>query len=518
MKRFVRTVVTILCVLLLPYASSLVFAQSFYESSPQAAPQIAQPQLPQLLGPEQLDNLVAPVALYPDPLLSQVLAASTYPLEIVEAQQWLQQAGNLRGQALIEAAKRQNWDPSVQALIAMPDVMALFSRDIRWTTELGNAFLDQQADVMDSIQRLRAQASNNGRLTTTPQQIVTTETQNQQSAIQIQPANPQVIYPPIYDPATVWGPPASGEYPALSYPQNQYESGYGSGYGSGSGYGFGSGINVGQLVSGLVGGLAGSFGGWGWVLNWFTHALFFNGFGSQNSSGGLYSNGSYGAPAVWVHNPVHRLGVPYSNGFLPGQNRRFSSGARFGSSRFSDSGFATSRFAASARSTSAGRSASDGWRSFGGGAPASTRSSSEVGRGFQPGNQRAESYNRAAAPTSRSGYASNIGGSQRNNTSYLSAKPQQMASNFRGSAQSTRTVSPESRFAAAPRTSSQNFSSRASAAPRQFSQPHGSSPHFSSPHYSAPRGSSHASAPRHSGGGHSTRGSNKGSSRGSHKH
>ena len=111
-----------------------------------------------LLSPDQLDNLVAPVALYPDPLLGQVLAASTYPLEIVEAQQWLQQNGNLQGAQLVDAAKQQNWDPSVQALVAFPDALQLLSNDVRWTTDLGNAFLAQQADVMSAVQTMRARA------------------------------------------------------------------------------------------------------------------------------------------------------------------------------------------------------------------------------------------------------------------------------------------------------------------------------------------------------------------------
>ena len=101
------------------------------------------------LSPQELSNLVAPIALYPDLLLSQVLAASTYPLELTQAQQWMQQNPGLRGPQLVDAAKQQNWDPSVQALVAFPDVMNLLTRDIQWTTDLGNAFLAQQADVMD---------------------------------------------------------------------------------------------------------------------------------------------------------------------------------------------------------------------------------------------------------------------------------------------------------------------------------------------------------------------------------
>ena len=352
----IRTTVTITCVLLLPRMSSVALAQSYAQGYQQAA---SQNLAPQLLAPDQLDNLVAPIALYPDPLLSQVLAASTYPLEIVEAQQWLQQNRSLQGPQLIEAAKQQNWDPSIQVLVAFPDAMALLSRDVRWTTDLGNAFLAQQADVMNAIQEMRARASNNGRLANTPQQIVTTETQGEQSAIQIQPANPQVIYPPVYDPAYVWGPPASGYYPAASYPQGDY--GYGADYGSGSG--FGSGVNIGGLFSGLlsaagtIGGLLGTgglggLGGWGWILNWFTHTLslnglFFNGLGFHNSGGGFNSSGNYSGPAIWAHNPAHRRGVPYSSGFTAARYRAAESSAGFSSRRSSSSGFGASSSAAS---------------------------------------------------------------------------------------------------------------------------------------------------------------------------
>ena len=129
----------------------------------------------QRLSPDQLDTLIAPIALYPDPLLSQVLVASTYPLELVEAQQWLQQHPGLRGSQLIDAARQMNWDASVQAMVAFSDVLRFLTEDIRWTTDLGNAFLAQQADVMDAIQRMRAQAQQNGRLASSPQQVVTAQ-------------------------------------------------------------------------------------------------------------------------------------------------------------------------------------------------------------------------------------------------------------------------------------------------------------------------------------------------------
>jgi hypothetical protein len=257
---------------------------------------MAQDQAP-VLSSDQLDDLVAPIALYPDQLLAQVLAASTYPIEVVEAQQWLQQNRALQGTQLMDAARQQNWDPSVQAMIAFPNVLALLNCDIRWTTDLGNAFLAQQADVMNAVQRLRARARDNGRLASTPQQTVTQD----QSAIEIQPANPQIIYVPSYNPAYVWGPPAYGAYPSLGYPDTGY------------GFGFNPGVLIGALFSGLL-----SFGGWGWGLNWLTHVLslnnlFFGHFGFGGLGGGFGSG--LAARSVWAHNPAHRLGVAYPNHF-----------------------------------------------------------------------------------------------------------------------------------------------------------------------------------------------------------
>jgi len=250
------------------------------------------------IPPQQLDDLVAPIALYPDTLLSQMLVASTYPLEIVEAQQWLRQNANLKGQALVNAAQKQNWDPSIQALVVFPDVLARLNQDIRWTTDLGNAFLAQQADVMAAVQRLRATAQANGKLAPTPQQQVTTETQNGQQAIQIQPVDPGVVYVPNYNPEWVWGPPAYGFYPPLFYPA------------IGLGFGFYPGIDLGFYFGGGWG-LWGGFG-WGWGPNWFGGGIFLNG-GFFHRYGFNDFHPGFGGSNVWAHDPGHRLGVPYAN-------------------------------------------------------------------------------------------------------------------------------------------------------------------------------------------------------------
>ncbi len=249
---------------------------------------------PQLLSPQQLNNLVAPIALYPDPLLSQILVASTYPLEIVEANQWLQRNQNLGGQELMDAAKQQPWDPSVQALVAVPDALAKLNQDISWTTDLGNAFLAQEADVMNAVQEMRARAQGNGNLASTPQQTVTTEAQGGQQVIVIQPADPQVIYVPSYDPVYVWGPPVYGYYPPLYY--------------SGFGFGFGRGFNLSFFFDSW-----GGWGGWGWGPSWFGRSVFVNSsffprYGFRHGYGG-----GFGGRTIWAHDPGHRLGIPYGN-------------------------------------------------------------------------------------------------------------------------------------------------------------------------------------------------------------
>src|SRR5215469_14630022 len=144
-------------------------------AAPPAQGQPAQNQSAKI-PPDQLDSLVAPIALYPDPLLAQVLAASTYPLEIVQLQQWLGKNAGLKDKALADAVQKQPWDPSVQSMAAMPDLVKRLADDIQWTTDLGNAFLAQQKDVMDAVQRMRKKAEAKGTLKSNEQQKVETKT------------------------------------------------------------------------------------------------------------------------------------------------------------------------------------------------------------------------------------------------------------------------------------------------------------------------------------------------------
>jgi len=267
-------------------------------SYPGQAQQMPQQQVPpqQLLAPEQLNDLVAPIALYPDPLLGQILVAATYPLEIVEASQWLQANGGLRGPALIDAAKQQPWDPSIQTLVATPEVLMRLAQNIRWTTDLGNAFLAQQADVMNAVQTMRARAQHRGQLYSTPQQTVGVQTTAGQQAIAIQPADLQELYVPEYNPAYVYGPPVYGYYPPMYYP---------------SGFFFGPPINFGFLFAG--------WGGWGlfgWGPSWFARTILLNGLFFGRFFGGIFGFGAgyHGSGyAVWAHDPAHRLGIAYPN-------------------------------------------------------------------------------------------------------------------------------------------------------------------------------------------------------------
>jgi len=295
----------ILSVISLLGAGTLGWAQE--QTSPVPPPVRQTP--PQLLSSQQLENLVAPIALYPDPLLGQILVASTYPLEVVEASQWLERNKNLSGQALLDAAKQQNWDPSVQALVAVPDALAKLNQDIRWTTDLGNAFLAQEADVMNAVQQMRSRAQAKGILTSTPQQTVTTQVQGGQQIVAIEPADPQVIYVPWYDPVYVWGPPVYGYYPPLYYP--------------GFGFGFGLGFNLSFCFDSW-----GGWGYWGWGPNWFGHTVYVNNSFFPRYGFHHGNRGGYGGRTIWAHDPVHRLGVPYGNQMVAARFRGTSMASR----------------------------------------------------------------------------------------------------------------------------------------------------------------------------------------------
>jgi hypothetical protein len=285
------------------YLLHMALGQEYPPAQPAPLPPPAGSAPSQPLSPQQLDDLVAPIALYPDPLVGEVLAASTYPMEIAEAEQWVQDHPKWKPSKLMDEAKKQKWDPSVQGLVAFPQVLTRLTQDMGWTTALGNAFLAQQADVMQALQRMRAQAQARGTLHSTPQQTVTTENQNGQSAIQIMPANPDVWYVPYYNPVYVWGPPVWGVYPPLLYP------------GIDIGFGWGLGIDLGLYFGGWGGW---GWGGWGWMPNWYGGGIWLN-HSFFHRYGFNHFHGDPMGRSEWTHDPAHRLGVPYGNREVAGR-------------------------------------------------------------------------------------------------------------------------------------------------------------------------------------------------------
>lgn len=250
----------------------------------------------QKLSEAQLAALVAPIALYPDPLVAQVLMASTYPVEVAEAYSWEKENSRLKGDALNQALQQQNWDPSVKSLVSFPPVLGMLGTQLNWTQNLGDAVLAQQSDVMTAIQTLRAKAKASGALQSNSQQTVTTQGSGSSETIVIQPANPQVVYVPTYNPTVVYG---GWPYPA--YPPYAY---YPPGYVAGTALlSFGVGMAVGAaLWGGCHWGGGGGWGGWG------------HGWGGGNS--------------LTINNNTY-------NNFNRTTNNNWSGGSRSGSSNWS---------------------------------------------------------------------------------------------------------------------------------------------------------------------------------------
>jgi hypothetical protein len=276
-----------------------------FASAPRSASSAQQEQASKI-PPDQLDSLVAPIALYPDPLLAQVLAASTYPLELVQLQQWLARNPGLKDNALADAVAKQGWDPSVQAMAALPDVVKWLTDDIQWTTDLGNAFLAQQSDVMDAVQRMRKKAEDKGTLKSNEQQKVETKVVENKQVIVIEQANPKVVYVPSYDPVVVYGAPVY-PYPPIYYPY----------YPAGMAISFGVGVMMGAFWS----------GGWGWGCGWGGNNVYINNNNNFNRNSNISNiggnrnrtsqlparDGANRGQSNWKHNPQHRGGAPYSD-------------------------------------------------------------------------------------------------------------------------------------------------------------------------------------------------------------
>jgi hypothetical protein len=302
-------------------------------------------------SPEELQQLVAPIALYPDALVAQILAASTYPTQIVEADRWMQGHSNLKGEALAKEVDKQDWDPSVKAVAQFPSVLENMDKNLSWTSSLGDAYTSQPQDVTDAVQTLRQQARNAGHLNSNEQEKVTT----QGKTIVVEPANPQVVYVPAYDPWMVYG------APIVAYPGWYPEPGI---FWSGVGLSFGIGFGIGFF---------GGFGwGWGhWGYDWHGRRAFFDhhayvshsrDFGHEGFHHGDF--GRSGAHGGGFHGASNFHG---GSGFHGGSSFHGQSGTHSGALSGFDHGGSVRGFSSRGRSSFGGGSHGGGFHGGGGG-------------------------------------------------------------------------------------------------------------------------------------------------------
>jgi Protein of unknown function (DUF3300) len=248
---------------------------------------------------EELEQILAPIALHPDSLITQILMAATYPLEVVQAERWIKQNASLKGEALTAALEKQEWDPSVKSLVNFPQVVTMMSEQLEWTQKVGDAFLADQKQVLDTIQSLRAKAQASGNLQTTKEQTIIVE----EKIIKIEPATPQVVYVPTYNPTVVYG---AWPYPA--YPPYTY---YPPGYVASSAMWFGAGMAMGAA--------------WGYAwgnANWNGGEVDIDVDRNTNINTNINRDqakqklqergqGNQRGQGKWQHNPEHRKGVSY---------------------------------------------------------------------------------------------------------------------------------------------------------------------------------------------------------------
>ena len=260
-----------------------------------------------LLKPAELDQLVAPIALYPDPLLSEVLIASTYPLEVVQAERWAKSNNSLKGEALTAALAKQGWDDSVKALAQVPNVLTMMADQLDWTQKLGDAVLAQQPELMDAIQRLRGRAQANGKLQSTKEQTVTVksaapaqggggqaqEGQAPAQYIVIEPTSPTEMYVPYYDPAVVYGAWPYPDYSPYYFPP---PPGYYAGGAVAAGIAFGSAVAIGHAI-------------WG-NCDWGRRNI---NVANRNVNINNLDRSNINNFNKWEHNADHRHGVKYNN-------------------------------------------------------------------------------------------------------------------------------------------------------------------------------------------------------------
>jgi uncharacterized membrane protein YgcG len=308
--QFGKQILSLLMSMLLLLATWPPGAVAYQEAQgePQAQPTQAPPPPPYAQQTaEQLQQLVAPIALYPDSLVAQILAASTYPDQVVEADRFVQSQPDLKGDALAKAVDQQPWDPSVKALTAFPSVLGNMDKNLSWTSALGDAYYNQQQDVMDAIQSMRQKAQQAGNLKTTDQQVVSSEG----STVVIQPASPTVVYVPAYDPWVVYGPPIVPWPGWYAYPGIWY-AGPSLWFGVGFGIGFFAGF------------------GWGWPhwgFDWGRGTVIYNHNVYYSRSTTFYNRSNYyrgggppGGPAGRANTGGEARGQGYAGGRTPAGN------------------------------------------------------------------------------------------------------------------------------------------------------------------------------------------------------
>ena len=383
-QQIIRKLMTLVCVMLMVPGDTSLRAQ---ENGQEQAK----------ISNEQLDSLVAPIALYPDPLLAQTL----------------------KDKALVDAVQKQDWDASVQAMAAFPDLVKQLSENIKWTTDLGNAFLAQQSDVMDAVQRMRVKAKDNGNLKSNEQQKVETKVIESKSVVVIQPSSPEVVYVPSYNPTVVYGTPAY-PYPPIAYPPPGY-------YAAGMAISFG----VGMAMGAAWGGCCGWNAGWGGNNNVYVNRS--NNF--VNNSNRNYNRQSVnrGNGNTWQHNPQHRGGAPYSNGQVASRYN----GTTRGSSAATRQANARQNVQRSSGRTQAGTVDRGAQNSFRGGGDRGA-SAGTMDRGSRSGGSGGDRVgNRSVSPSSGSRASGAFGGSGGGMSgSSARASSQRGASSFGGGSRS----------------------------------------------------------------------------------
>jgi uncharacterized membrane protein YgcG len=339
-----RILVLLVCCLLVQFTAQA----SSYPSAGQSGQQSQAPAAQQ--SPQQLQQLVAPIALYPDALVAQILAASTYPTQIVEAERWIESHPNLKGEELSKEVDKQDWDPSVKAMTQFSSVLENMDKNLSWTSSLGEAYISQPQDVTDAVQTLRQQARSAGHLNNSEQEKVTT----QGNTIIIEPADPEVVYVPAYDPWLVYG------APIVAYPGWYPMPGI---FWGGPGISFGIGFGIGFF---------GGFGwGWGhWGYDWHGRRAFFDhhewvshsrDFGHDGFHHGDFGNRGFD------HANVGHGGFDHGGGFHGSSAPHFQPGTRSGAFSGFDHGGNVRGFSSRGRSSFGGGFHGGGFHGGGGG-------------------------------------------------------------------------------------------------------------------------------------------------------